>query len=114
MSGADPSQNHPEPITLGLHEPAPPELMESMANDVELDLGWGRLIFGQTFADSAALADVLRQEAPGGATSASTHESPTSSSPKRRMSCSSTPATPIGCVSPTTRKTRIRRPLRRA
>lgn len=65
MSGADPSQNHPEPITLGLHEPAPPELMESMANDVELDLGWGRLIFGQTFADSAALADVLRQEAPG-------------------------------------------------
>ncbi|MBY0388181.1 MAG: N-acetylglutaminylglutamine synthetase [Mycobacterium pseudokansasii] len=65
MTAVDPSQDHPEPITLSLHDTSPPDLMESMVNDVELDLGWGRLIFGQTFADSAALAEVLRQEAPG-------------------------------------------------
>ena len=27
--------------------------------------GWGRLIFGQTFADPEKLAEVLRQEGPG-------------------------------------------------
>ena len=37
-----------------------------MAKDVKLELGWGRLIFGQTFADSATLAEALRGEAPGG------------------------------------------------
>ncbi|MCN0179930.1 N-acetylglutaminylglutamine synthetase [Salinispora arenicola] len=30
-----------------------------------LDCGWGRLVFGQTFADQAAVADVLRSEAAG-------------------------------------------------
>ncbi|KZS73079.1 GNAT family acetyltransferase [Mycobacterium kansasii] len=65
MTAVDPWQDHSEPITMSLHDASPPDLMESMANDVELDLGWGRLIFGQTFADSAALSEVLRQEAPG-------------------------------------------------
>ncbi|MGN9808034.1 N-acetylglutaminylglutamine synthetase [Micromonospora sp. BQ11] len=32
---------------------------------VVLDCGWGRLVFGQTFADQAAVADVLRSEAAG-------------------------------------------------
>ncbi|QOC93612.1 N-acetylglutaminylglutamine synthetase [Micromonospora craniellae] len=32
---------------------------------VILDCGWGRLVFGQTFADQAAVADVLRSEAAG-------------------------------------------------
>ena len=30
-----------------------------------LDCGWGRLVFGQTFADAAAVANALRAEAPG-------------------------------------------------
>ncbi|MFG3419480.1 N-acetylglutaminylglutamine synthetase [Micromonospora sp. NPDC047730] len=33
--------------------------------DVVLDCGWGRLVFGQTFADQAAVAAVLRSEAAG-------------------------------------------------
>jgi ribosomal protein S18 acetylase RimI-like enzyme len=32
---------------------------------VVLDCGWGRLVFGQTFTDQAAVADVLRSEAAG-------------------------------------------------
>ncbi|MFG1776105.1 N-acetylglutaminylglutamine synthetase [Micromonospora sp. NPDC049051] len=34
-------------------------------SDVVLDCGWGRLVFGQTFADQAAVAAVLRSEAAG-------------------------------------------------
>ncbi|MEH0975014.1 N-acetylglutaminylglutamine synthetase [Micromonospora sp. CPCC 205546] len=33
--------------------------------DVVLDCGWGRLVFGQTFVDQAAVAAVLRSEAAG-------------------------------------------------
>ncbi|WFE28445.1 N-acetylglutaminylglutamine synthetase [Solwaraspora sp. WMMD791] len=33
--------------------------------DVILECGWGRLVFGQTFADPAEVADVLRSEAAG-------------------------------------------------
>ena len=36
-----------------------------MADDVVLELGWGRLIFGQTFADADKLAEVLRGETHG-------------------------------------------------
>ena len=54
-----------EAITLSLHQASPPELVESMSEDVVLELGWGRLIFGQTFADPENLADVLREEAKG-------------------------------------------------
>src|SRR3954471_23005491 len=32
------------------------------AEQVTLDLGWGRLVFGQTFRDAQALAAVLRTE----------------------------------------------------
>lgn len=57
--------NPGEAITLGLHDAAPADMAEAMADDVVLDLGWGRLIFGQTFADADVLADVLRREAAG-------------------------------------------------
>ena len=40
-------------------------MVDAMAKDVELELGWGRLIFGQTFADSRQLVEALRREAPG-------------------------------------------------
>ncbi len=35
------------------------------ARDVALECGWGRLVFGQTFADDLTLAAVLRAEEPG-------------------------------------------------
>jgi GNAT-family acetyltransferase (TIGR03103 family) len=65
MTAIDPSDDHPEAITLGLHDASPPHLVDAMAKDVELELGWGRLIFGQTFADADTLAEALRREAPG-------------------------------------------------
>jgi GNAT-family acetyltransferase (TIGR03103 family) len=36
-----------------------------MASDVVLDLGWGRLVFGQTFADLHGIVDALRAEEAG-------------------------------------------------
>lgn len=65
MTVLDPSEDHPEAITLGLHDATPPHLLEAMAKDVELEMGWGRLIFGQTFADAQHLVEALRREGPG-------------------------------------------------
>jgi GNAT-family acetyltransferase (TIGR03103 family) len=62
---ADLSGDHPEAITLGLHDASQPHVLDAMANDVALDLGWGRLLFGQTFADAGKLSDALRREALG-------------------------------------------------
>lgn len=59
------TEDHTEAITMGLHDASPPELVDAMAKDVELEMGWGRLIFGQTFADAETLAETLRREAPG-------------------------------------------------
>jgi GNAT-family acetyltransferase (TIGR03103 family) len=36
-----------------------------MASDVVLDLGWGRLVFGQTFPDLGGIVDALRAEESG-------------------------------------------------
>jgi GNAT-family acetyltransferase (TIGR03103 family) len=68
MTAVDPSKDHPEAteeITLGLHDASPPHLVDAMAKDVELELGWGKLIFGQTFADAATLTEALRREVAG-------------------------------------------------
>jgi GNAT-family acetyltransferase (TIGR03103 family) len=65
MTVLDPSEDHPEAITLGLHGASPPHMMDAMIKDVELELGWGRLIFGQTFANSQELVVALRREGPG-------------------------------------------------
>lgn len=66
-SGSDTSElgASTEEITLALHEASPQHLVDAMAKNVELELGWGRLIFGQTFADPAELAETLRREGPG-------------------------------------------------
>jgi GNAT-family acetyltransferase (TIGR03103 family) len=61
----DPDEGHSEAITLGLHDASPQDMVDAMADDVVLEMGWGRLIFGQTFADPEQLAEVLRQEGPG-------------------------------------------------
>ncbi|KAA1249444.1 N-acetylglutaminylglutamine synthetase [Mycobacterium simiae] len=65
MTAVDPVQHHREAITLDLHNASVPHLMDATAKDVELELGWGRLIFGQTFTDTSTLSEVLRNEAPG-------------------------------------------------
>jgi GNAT-family acetyltransferase (TIGR03103 family) len=65
MTAIGPDHDHPEAITLGLHDASPPDLVDAMADDVVLELGWGRLIFGQTFGDPEKLAEVLQQEEPG-------------------------------------------------
>lgn len=64
-AGVDPDDHPSEAITLGLHDASPQHLVDAMAANVVLELGWGRLIFGQTFADPAELAESLRQEGPG-------------------------------------------------
>jgi GNAT-family acetyltransferase (TIGR03103 family) len=54
-----------EAITRTSWEAPPSHLTDAMADDVVIDMGWGRLIFGQTFADQRAIEDVLRDEASG-------------------------------------------------
>ncbi|GAA3177352.1 N-acetylglutaminylglutamine synthetase [Blastococcus jejuensis] len=39
--------------------------LQGMRSDVVLDLGWGRLVFGQTFADLRGVVDALRAEESG-------------------------------------------------
>ena len=46
-------------------EPAPRPTGRTRGADVVLDCGWGRLVFGQTFADPNAVAEALRSEAAG-------------------------------------------------
>ena len=45
--------------------PGTPEPPAAVSDGVVLDCGWGRLVFGQTFNDQAAVAAVLRSEAAG-------------------------------------------------
>ncbi|WP_231486785.1 N-acetylglutaminylglutamine synthetase [Candidatus Blastococcus massiliensis] len=45
-------------------EPSEHEL-RGMQSDVVLDMGWGRLVFGQTFADLRGIVDALRAEESG-------------------------------------------------
>jgi GNAT-family acetyltransferase (TIGR03103 family) len=65
MTSLDPETDQTEAITLGLHHASPQHLVDAMADDVAIEMGWGRLIFGQTFAEPEKLAEVLRQERPG-------------------------------------------------
>ncbi len=51
-----------DPIAPGAPEP---RRQPTDPAGVVLDCGWGRLVFGQTFTDQAAVADVLRSEAAG-------------------------------------------------
>ena len=39
--------------------------MQGMQHDVVMDMGWGRLVFGQTFADLHGIVDALRAEETG-------------------------------------------------
>src|SRR3954453_20082891 len=39
--------------------------LQGMGSDVVMDLGWGRLVFGQTFSDLGGIVDALRAEEAG-------------------------------------------------
>jgi len=43
----------------------PKHLTDGVRGQVAVDLGWGRLLFGQTFADHGALLSALREEQAG-------------------------------------------------
>lgn len=45
--------------------PIDEETEKKMVDEVSVDCGWGRLIFGQTFDDPNTLADILKQEKDG-------------------------------------------------
>src|SRR3954465_3681497 len=54
-----------EPMTGRSWQQPAAHRVQGMGADVVLDLGWGRLVFGQTFADLAGVVDVLRAEETG-------------------------------------------------
>ena len=98
----------PRPSPSGCTTRRHQHLVDAMADDVVLELGWGRLIFGQTFADPEHLAEVLRGERPR--PSRHLHLRPRVARAGRdgaRTSCSSTRATPTGCGSPTDDEPRV-------
>ncbi|MFG2105383.1 N-acetylglutaminylglutamine synthetase [Micromonospora chersina] len=51
-----------DPVAPGTPEP---DRRSADGSGVVLDCGWGRLVFGQTFAEQVEVADVLRSEAVG-------------------------------------------------
>lgn len=52
-------------ISLRNWGPPPDAMPEALLRDVTVDCGWGRLIFGQTFADHSQLLAELRRERKG-------------------------------------------------
>lgn len=54
-----------EELSTGSWTPAAGHLRDQVNPDVLVDCGWGRLVFGQTFASHDALLEVLRDEAIG-------------------------------------------------
>lgn len=56
---------HPEAITTTSWDTPPAHIQSAMDPEVVLDMGWGRLVFGQTFSDHDRLAEALRDEADG-------------------------------------------------
>jgi GNAT-family acetyltransferase (TIGR03103 family) len=55
----------PDSISTTSWQRPPEHLTEGMDREVALELGWGRLVFGQTYADHERLRTVLRDEAGG-------------------------------------------------
>ncbi|PPK94136.1 GNAT-family acetyltransferase (TIGR03103 family) [Kineococcus xinjiangensis] len=52
-------------IAIRSWERPPRHLVRGMGRDVVLDMGWGRLVFGQTFDDQGCIVDALRAEETG-------------------------------------------------
>jgi GNAT-family acetyltransferase (TIGR03103 family) len=60
-----PGWSRQDAITRTSWDRAPEHLTREMRRNVILDMGWGRLIFGQTFEDHADIEAALAQEQPG-------------------------------------------------
>ncbi len=56
---------HAESITTTPWDTPPPHIQDAMDPEVVLDMGWGRLVFGQTFPDAERLAEALHHEVAG-------------------------------------------------
>ena len=86
----------------------PEHLVASMARDVVVDMGWGRVLFGQTFRSAAAIVAQLRDEAEGRRDICLYARDPHVLVARRRRSCSSTRRTPTGsgCTGPCPAATR--------
>ncbi|PZG23266.1 N-acetylglutaminylglutamine synthetase [Micromonospora craterilacus] len=63
--GGDPVAPGGDPVAAGGGPDAGEDERPNGGEGIVLDCGWGRLVFGQTFTDQAAVADVLRSEAAG-------------------------------------------------
>jgi GNAT-family acetyltransferase (TIGR03103 family) len=60
-----PSSAAPTPLTGSPWEQPSEHQLRGIRHDAVVDLGWGRLVFGQTFADTRAVVDALRAESTG-------------------------------------------------
>jgi GNAT-family acetyltransferase (TIGR03103 family) len=56
---------HEQRLSARPWDDRPEELAASLEDDVALECGWGRLIFGQTFADHDGLVAAVSREEPG-------------------------------------------------
>ncbi|MFN7150075.1 MAG: N-acetylglutaminylglutamine synthetase [Microthrixaceae bacterium] len=65
MTAAEDHEVHLEDLARTAWGDLPAPLAERRQDDAVVDCGWGRLVFGHTFADPTHIADVLRAEAPG-------------------------------------------------
>ena len=62
----DPRVNRGDRLSTGHHEPSAAEgLSNGVVPSASVDLGWGRLIFGQTFPDHDSIREVLLDEGAG-------------------------------------------------
>ncbi len=55
----------PDDISTRSWREAPSHVAEAMGSDVVVDMGWGRVLFGQTFRSPQTVVDLLRDEAEG-------------------------------------------------
>ena len=63
--GSDTRWDRPGAVSTTPWERPPDHVTAGMGREVVQELGWGRLVFGQTFGDHKRLRDVLRDEAGG-------------------------------------------------
>ena len=58
-------RRHAPSLTDGSWRTPSEHQVQGMRTDVALDMGWGRLVFGQTFGELDGILDVLRAEESG-------------------------------------------------
>ncbi len=61
----DPRVHRGDRLSTTHHDEPSGRVLDDIEPEVTVDLGWGRLLFGQTFTDQARVLDVLLAEEPG-------------------------------------------------